>query len=958
MQNNWEYLVGLATIISALAAVIALYPQFKPRLQKFFGKILEVSAEEDSYLDSLIRDLEKKNAMNRWSDKFYVDVDTELLEGVSSYNVPAAFYVIHSLNRGVREQDFNNLSNIEKIDSSRGRTFHSLEGALGEAKDNAVVLIAPPGNGKTVSLRNLAIKKAHARLAEHTNILPIFINLGYYTGFKPDGTAQEFDAFLEEYFARSGYLTFLANHHWLKLLQQGRCTFFLDGIDELPRRPGEYEQRSRKIAEFVNAWPNIPFILSCRELDYNRELSFQQILIKPFDRPHIRTYLGKYFSRSVFKSVFNQLEASGGIFDLCSNPFYLDLVCYFTKLNLKIPENKTQLFNFIADQFIERECKKQGVRTTEMFKAAFKGALAELAYFVAVRRMVTTLRLEDYLQTLPESRRAEQQALLQFAIEGDLLDYNAATGDVRFIHNRFQEYFSSLYILTRYQADPAALPASAFRNVWWKETVLFVAGLEIDVNALVGMILADRDRLPRENLVDEMLWLDMSALALECLGGNLAYQQRPPAGQTLYQQVRGELLHAYQSGNTLLKAKIIYAFRHDKSPEVQKLLETALKDESSWVSERAFFILTEGQLRIPMAPREVLREYWRFFIEGRILETVRPIFKVALRSRLVLIFMPVYLLLVVLNFVAILVVAGVLYSFAYFLLYRFKFVLTSECLRCLLTICIGIFVLLYAFFKNNYPIFKRFLYIVPLCLMIRYLVFNMPSSFAVKLVMMGVGLLFYTVYVRFLARQADDEYTLESITVLVFGFSLPVPFFNYENILFDLENNPILPGLSQVAPQIRDAINASPFLKAITTPAGALDSAVKINENSRLMVYVSLALLAVALVVLFTYIWRQIRSFSRLKEYEREVRRLLAEPLEEAEKLNIIHYCLKNLPTNWSQKLFIRHVLEIMGELKFTREYKMSFLNQLAMKSARNRELRDSLYQHLEEEHNNYRRTI
>ena len=301
---DFNTIVGLATI---LVAFIALYPLFQPILQRLGGNISEVSDSETSYLMSLEKNLENCNQRNRWSDEFYVNVNTEL-KNRENYDIQPAFYIAKSINRRLKEQDYNNLNNTEKIDSSRGRTFNSLVSALKEAQDNAVVIIAPPGSGKTVSLRNLTINKVKERLSKKTNLIPIFINLGYYTGFNQDGSIKEFDVFIDEFFSSPNYKKYLANRHWETLLKKNKCVFFLDGIDELPRKAGEYEDRSKKIADFVQAWPNTQFILSCRELDYNRELQFQQILIKPFERKHIKSYIKNYFSNKDFKLVFRQIE--------------------------------------------------------------------------------------------------------------------------------------------------------------------------------------------------------------------------------------------------------------------------------------------------------------------------------------------------------------------------------------------------------------------------------------------------------------------------------------------------------------------------------------------------------------------------------------------------------------------------------------------------------------------------
>ncbi len=78
MTIDFNTIVGIATVLGTLAAWIALWPIAKPYLKRFTGGISRLTAHEETYLLSLAKDLEQKNQKNRWSDKFYVDVDTEI----------------------------------------------------------------------------------------------------------------------------------------------------------------------------------------------------------------------------------------------------------------------------------------------------------------------------------------------------------------------------------------------------------------------------------------------------------------------------------------------------------------------------------------------------------------------------------------------------------------------------------------------------------------------------------------------------------------------------------------------------------------------------------------------------------------------------------------------------------------------------------------------------------------
>ena len=169
LSSSWAWLYIALFVLFLLFASRYIIK----KLHVFFT-ISPPDEQEKAYLESFIRDLEHRNQQTRWSDKYYVDTDTELRERVADFEIPPFFYLVKPFDKDFKKQDYNNLTNVEKIDSSRGTTFKSLGTALSRAADNAVVVISPPGGGKTVSLRNLAIKLAKQRIKGRDSNLAYF----------------------------------------------------------------------------------------------------------------------------------------------------------------------------------------------------------------------------------------------------------------------------------------------------------------------------------------------------------------------------------------------------------------------------------------------------------------------------------------------------------------------------------------------------------------------------------------------------------------------------------------------------------------------------------------------------------------------------------------------------------------------------------------------------------------
>ncbi len=921
-------IVGISTILGTIAAWIALYPIIKPYLLKITGKIIPPNEFERSYLISLEKDLETKNQNNRWSNKFYVDVEVELQMKKKLYDIPPSYYVIKTINRHLKIQDFNNLSNVEKIDSSRGQSFNSLQSAINESQDNSVVVISPPGNGKTVSLRNLAIKNIHQRLSKQINKTPIFINLGYYTGFNEDGTIQDFTNFLEGFFSSTGYYRYLADHHWETLLRQSRCIFFLDGIDELPRTPKEYETRSKKIVEFVQSWPNTQFILSCRELDYNQEFSLQQILIKPFNKKHIHQYLRRYLPKKQLRIITHQMDESTEIFELCTNPFYLDLVSYFSKFNNKIPDNKAQLFSFIIDKFIERENLKLDILIK---RENFILAMSNLAYYLGITKMTTTTCLDDYMiaiKKLPNKQIISE--MINYAIEGGILEFNQQNHEIRFIHNRFQEFFSSHYLLRSYRKGNNIFPKNFFTNIWWKETVLFIAGLDDNVEDFITLIINYRnDFLVSDSFIGNLLKVDVTCLAYECIFASLGFHN-----DNLYGKIRDDLFQEYNLGNTLIKAKVLNAFRHDKTERVAAFLKTAIDDKSLWISERAFFLLTDEQIKFQLTTKGILKEFLKFFSEGRLINIFIPLWKSFTKSRLIRIFFPFYLLLLIVSILSISLIGYIYYSLIKFVIFDLDFAFTTECLSCLFTVSVGIFIVTYALTKNNYPLLKRFIYTTPLALMIHYLIFNIPNNYFYKLIMVALGFLFNSLYETHIKKPNEFKYSIGSITASILGFTIPVPFFNFKSFSKLFDSNLFNPERWVYFNDIKIIFD-------------------------KIQPYLLSSFLFISMLVLCIYIYKEIQVVKKLNNLINFVQKQLSISFfNNKENVLFLLQKLESLSIIWAQEILLKKIIDkITNELNFTRINKIALLNFFAQKTT-NVYLSDKIFQYIETEQNNLRRAI
>ena len=328
----------------------------------------------------------------------------------------------------------------------------------------------------------------------------------------------------------------------------------------------------------------------------------------------------------------------------------------------EIPRNQVHIFDEIVDRFVKREIQNKKVRDRPGFKNDFIAEISKLAYYIAVKKMVTTIKLNDYLNSMDEKEANFASALIEVGISGRILDYNEQTGDIRFIHNRFLEYFSSQFILTRYKLKTDVLPTNFFTNIWWRETILFLAGLEDRPSYLVNQILKYRLNINKPDLyISKLLDTELLILSNDCINVSLSFDD-----DAFVSRIRNELIELYYSANTLVKAKVLTALRFDTSPEAEAVFDNALKSDSLWLSERAFFILSNGLLRFKQTAFGILKEYFKYFKEGRMITNFLPILKASRKSNLAIMMMPIYTGFMLLNILALVAILFVFYSVADF----------------------------------------------------------------------------------------------------------------------------------------------------------------------------------------------------------------------------------------------------------------------------------------------------
>lgn len=715
--NEHKDILGVVgTWTAAIFTIIACWPIYEKFLKN--RKIKKQDPYEKSYLEALIKDLEMKNARNHWKDEFFVDIKSELQDYIDQ-----SFYVVKKISPNINIQDFNSKTNREKIDSSKGTTYTSLQEALKRSISNASVVLGPPGSGKTVSLRNLSIRQAKNILAGKKAKIPIFINLGIYRNI--DNKIPTFEEFLAHHINTNGNFSYLANGKLEELMKAGQCIFYLDGLDEMPRKAQEYEQKLLEIERFVSSWRSNQFVITCREDEYNRDLYFQQILLKPFEEKQIKLFCKKNKSSIPVNVFMQELRNNLDVLELSKIPFYLNLIHFYFKEKGSLPKQKVELFHLLIDFTLSREIQKQNLdMDKDLLMEQFMETLSNLAYHMSVKQQETVISLEEYKVKIEKMKRPiNQNKMIELALTSHILEFKNRE-DIGFSHHRFQEFFASHLILKMFLKNPHyKFPPNFFTSNLWTETIFFMAGLSADPQYLVEKLIIERGKLFHKNKhIEKLLKLDISLLAYNSLNYQTRAQSKhfqelgdkeQEKNRSIYLKIRNFLIHFYKNATPLEKVKILNSIGNDKSPLVDSVLNQALFDKSNWVSEKAFLILTNGALRVSLNIMTILKELWRFFLEGKIFHIGLPLLKASKNSVKIALCLPFYFIFVCLTFCSIFLFGYIFYYYFDIIFNRMELAFTTHCIGCLFSFFFSSILIIIFFLYAPYPILKRVLCLTP-----------------------------------------------------------------------------------------------------------------------------------------------------------------------------------------------------------------------------------------------------
>jgi len=465
--------------------------------------------------------------------------------------------------------------------AAKDERYDDLGVLLAATSDPAIVVLGPPGGGKSTLLRRLELDTAIAGLRGESDgdRITFFISLNTYAPARPgDPPPAPAEWLSAQWSARNPALPPLDD-----LLAEGRVTLLLDALNEMP---ASSERDLRERVQLWKAWlqqlaltrTGNRVIFSCRSLDYSQPLStpdlrVPQVRIEPLSDDQVRDFLTLY-SPGRWREIWAALEGSPQL-EVLRSPYFLALLVDQVDGTGEMPSGRAALFTGFVRQALRREVERgnalfepgevldsRDVKRLAAWKwqtpydLPDRGALIpKLSYLAHAMQRArddgggSQVRI-DFDDALTLLDTASDEAILAAGEALAVLDEDQAAQELMYIHQLVQEYFAARQLaiapdpeLVRVEwraalirptvnelidsLDPAD-PLPPLPGTGWEETTVLAAAMAANPAAFLRGLMATNLALAGRTATQAELRLRLPEALLDELRWALVQRSRDP----------------------------------------------------------------------------------------------------------------------------------------------------------------------------------------------------------------------------------------------------------------------------------------------------------------------------------------------------------------------------------------------------------------------------------------------
>jgi hypothetical protein len=356
---------------------------------------------------------------------------------------------------------------------------------------NRLLVLGEPGMGKTVALERMAWETAIA--PELT--VPVYVPLIHYDGDLLDSIR----AALNE----TGILQLQHNHDVEAFINQYKCLFLFDGLNEVPGN--RRDCLHAELGKFLQAFSPHSCVITSRPQDdlwrrfHSREAIEDAVVIQRISDEQVQQYLIAHLGKQMGQELCDRMNEA--LHGLARTPLFLWMIKEAGLSGEELPGNRGQLFDRFIEQVLKREQKRPDLVLVPASRK--KQSLGHLAFALQSEHRLTC-SLSAAAVYIRDAGFQDGDAIIRESLLNGIL---IGEQKVHFLHQAVHEYFVALRLkelaLTGVpQQGQTSFTAGLMRaislersfrewakNEWWTESIVQLAGLIDDPDWLARMIL-------------------------------------------------------------------------------------------------------------------------------------------------------------------------------------------------------------------------------------------------------------------------------------------------------------------------------------------------------------------------------------------------------------------------------------------------------------------------------------
>lgn len=399
-----------------------------------FARKFQIMSEATNYIENLLKEFGNRD-VNAFIDTAAEDISSIYLSKMAEE----------------RDEEVEEEEDSEEEIEEETTDLTTVSSAISD--EDKLVILGNPGSGKTTILIHELVQLCNEFMDGTSQLLPIFVAM---KDLRHDYTLS--DA-LNKYLGSSELSEYIKN---------GNAILFLDGLNELNGQI--YDFTLLQVKQLISDYPALHLAITSRKYGYSNQLGIAQYEVHAFDDTNVQDYT---YRRTGNIQLYRALKKNRRLYTLASTPLMLKMITDIWTNAGSLPSHLSSLYS----KFIDYQLSKS-LNITKEEKEKLLNVLSLLAFELRHSGYISDSveHLREIVGFFVEGKDCER--LSDLLLKSGLLVINTIEGGydfVSFIHETFQEYFCSLYLVKVFRANKYF--SVDVTDGQWKETI----GMAIEI---------------------------------------------------------------------------------------------------------------------------------------------------------------------------------------------------------------------------------------------------------------------------------------------------------------------------------------------------------------------------------------------------------------------------------------------------------------------------------------------